>query len=104
MIKVSVDEDTLKLIVDGNKTESLDETAIYKIRFNYITHPENQERTEQNIIETETLLVVYVDNEVSEIDIEESWAEFYYKNLKNSRFKMDPPSLELIDESSLTPQ
>jgi hypothetical protein len=50
LIKVSVDEDTLKLIVDGNKTESLDETAIFKIRFNYITHPENQERTEQNKI------------------------------------------------------
>ena len=92
MIKVSVDVDTLRLIVDGNKTENLEETAIYKIRVYYETNPENKEKMEQNTISTETYLVINVDDEVSEIEIEGSWAEFYYKNQRNSRFKMDPPT------------
>ena len=104
LLNVTVNHNSLKLEIDGSNTKYINKTAIYQVRFTYETRPENRIKREQNNIVTETYIVFYVDSDVPQIDIEGSWTEFYYKNQKNSRFKMDPPSKEMIDESDLSEQ
>ena len=40
--------------------------------------------------------------DVVAVNIDQPWAEYFYSNADKSKWKMDPPSIQQIEESSLT--
>ena len=105
-IKVSFDQETFQLSIDSSNTNSNDNLLVYKVDFRPFTFDMSEANKIPQVMRISNYIIVKNEAQSNEsdelINIEGSWAEFYFKTLKNPLFNPDPPSLNQIQQSDLS--